>query len=162
MNAESVISKTDCQGRVRTPLAQCEALLDAFECSGPSGIDVAALHGVKYPSFANWVQQRKRLRSISAAAAGPECGAGKVTGAGGSSLRWWEGVVDDVSVRFDPAGTARRGLQPHLPGGVRMGKRHTTCLEGNLVARMGPEPSAATSTLLTIAISSSLVADSFL
>jgi hypothetical protein len=33
MNAESVILKTDRQGRVRTPLAQREALLDAFECS---------------------------------------------------------------------------------------------------------------------------------
>ncbi len=87
INAESVILKTDRQGRVRTPLAQREALLDAFECSGLSGIKFAALHGVKYPSFANWVQQRKRHRSISAAAAGPECGAGEVAGAGGSSLR---------------------------------------------------------------------------
>jgi hypothetical protein len=121
MNAESVILKTDRQGRVRTPLAQREALLDAFECSGLSGIKFAALHGVKYPSFANWVQQRKRHRSISAAAAGPECGADKVTGAGGSSLRWWEGVVDNGEARFDAAGTAGPcGLQLHLPGGVRM------------------------------------------
>jgi hypothetical protein len=42
MNAESVILKTDRQGRVRTPLAQREALLDAFECSGLSGMKFAA------------------------------------------------------------------------------------------------------------------------
>jgi hypothetical protein len=121
MNAESVILKTVRQGRVRTPLAQQEALLDAFECSGLSGIKFAAVHGVKYPSFANWVQQRKRHRSMSAASAGPESGDSRVTGAGGSSLRWWEGVVDDGAARFDAGDTARpSGLQLHLPGGVRM------------------------------------------
>ena len=78
MNAESVILRTDRQGRVRTPLAQREALLDAFECSGLSGMKFAALHGVKYPSFANWVQQRKRRRSMTAASTGPESGAGEV------------------------------------------------------------------------------------
>ena len=53
-----MILKTDGLGRVRTPLAQREALLDAFERSGLAGMKFAALHGVKYPSFANWVQQR--------------------------------------------------------------------------------------------------------
>ena len=46
MTAESVILETDLRGRVRTPQAQCEAWLDAFECSGLSGIKVSALHGV--------------------------------------------------------------------------------------------------------------------
>jgi hypothetical protein len=126
MNAESVILKTDRQGRVRTPLAQREALLDAFECSGLSGMKFAALHGVKYPSFANWVQQRKRRRSMTAASTGPESGVGEVAGPGGSSLRWWEGVVDNGAARCDAAGTAGPcGLQLHLPGGVRMeSKRH--------------------------------------
>ncbi len=59
MKSEAVVLKTDRRGRVRTPLAQREALLDAFECSGLSGIKFAALHGVKDPSFANWVQHRK-------------------------------------------------------------------------------------------------------
>jgi hypothetical protein len=101
MNAESVILKTDRQGRVRTPMAQREALLDAFECSGLSGIKFAALHGVKYPSFANWVQQSKRHRSMSAASAGPESGADKITGPGVSLLRWWEGVVEIVTPKFE-------------------------------------------------------------
>jgi len=121
MNAESVILKTDGRGRVRTPLAQREALLDAFERSGLSGIKFAALHGVKYPSFANWVQQRKRHRSMSTAPTGPECGADKTTGPSGSSLIWWEGVVDNGAPRFGATGAVGPcGLQLHLPGGVRM------------------------------------------
>ena len=52
---EPIILKTDGLGRVRTSLAQREALLDAFERSGLSGMQFAALHGLKYPSFANWV-----------------------------------------------------------------------------------------------------------
>jgi hypothetical protein len=81
----------------------------------------AAVAGVKYPSFANWVQQRKRRRSMTAASTGPEIGAGEVAGPGGSSLRLWEGVVDNGEARFDAAGTAGPcGLQLHLPGGVQM------------------------------------------
>jgi hypothetical protein len=38
MIPEQVILKTDRVGRVRTPLAQREALLDAFERSGLSGM----------------------------------------------------------------------------------------------------------------------------
>jgi hypothetical protein len=121
MNAESVILKTDRQGRVCTPLAQREALLDALECSGLSGIKFAALHGVKYPSFANWVQQRKRRRSMTAASTGPESGAGEVAGPGGTVVQWCEGVVGNGEARFDAAGTAGPcGLQLHLPGGVQM------------------------------------------
>ena len=82
MIAESVILKTDRRGRARTPLARREALLDAFECSGLSGIKFAVMHGVKYPSLANRVQPGNRHRSTLAAYAGPECGAGKVTGPG--------------------------------------------------------------------------------
>ena len=52
-------------GGCAPPLAQWEALLDAFERSGLSGMKFAALHGVKYPSFANWVQQRKRRRLMT-------------------------------------------------------------------------------------------------
>ena len=62
MILEPVTLQTDGLGRVRTPLAQREALLDALECSGLSGMKFAALHGLNYPIFANWVQQRKRGR----------------------------------------------------------------------------------------------------
>ncbi|SHK49788.1 hypothetical protein SAMN02745181_0018, partial [Rubritalea squalenifaciens DSM 18772] len=39
-----------------------EALLDTFEKSPLSGTKFAALHGVKYQTFATWVQNRKRER----------------------------------------------------------------------------------------------------
>ena len=39
--------KTDGLGRVRTPLAQRELMLDAFERSGLSGMKFAAQHRVK-------------------------------------------------------------------------------------------------------------------
>ena len=124
MIAESVILKTDGRGRVRTPLAQREALLDAFERSGLSGMKFAALHGVKYPSFANWVQQRKRHRLMAGAGSGPGPGGGigRTTIPPGSSVQWWEGVVDHGAARTDGVGAAGpgSGLQLHLPGGVRM------------------------------------------
>ena len=77
MIAEPVILKTDGRGRVRTPLAQREGLLDAFERSGLSGMKFAALHGVKYPSFANWVQQRKRRRLLADGGSGGGVGASR-------------------------------------------------------------------------------------
>lgn len=112
MIKEPVILKTDRLGRVRTPVAQREALLDAFERSGLSGMKFAELHGVKYPSFANWVQQRKRRCQVGDSQAG---------GAGGSSVQWWEAVVDRSPVPADRAGTAGGGLRLELPGGLRMG-----------------------------------------
>ena len=130
MMEEPVILKTDGVGRVRTPVAQREAMLDAFERSGLSGMKFAALHGVKYPGFANWVQQRKRRR-LSAdggpgagAGARPEnSGSGSGSGFGsGSSLQWWEGVVSEAGPLTDGtgAGSVVSGLRLHLPGGVRM------------------------------------------
>ncbi len=56
--------KTDVPGRVRTPLARREEILDAFEKSGLSGVAFAALTGVKYPTLANWIQ-RRRDRGLS-------------------------------------------------------------------------------------------------
>lgn len=112
MIEEPVILKTDGVGRVRTPVAQREAMLDAFERSGLSGMKFAALHGVKYPSFANWVQQRKRRRV--------ELAAGRGDAPATTSLQWWEAVVDRRPEPVDRAGTDGGGLRLELPGGVRM------------------------------------------
>ena len=121
MTGESVILRTDGLGRVRTPVAQREALLDVFERNGLSGMKFAALHGVKYPGFANWVQQRKRHRLMAEAVAGSEGGIGRTTVPAGSSVQWWEGVVDHGAARTDGASAGPgSGLQLHLPGGVRM------------------------------------------
>ena len=49
-------------GRVRMPADRREAILDAFEQSGMSGQAFARHIGVRYPTFATWVQKRRRKR----------------------------------------------------------------------------------------------------
>ena len=56
------ILKQDVLGRVTTPAEQREALLDAFEASGMSGMAFAEQAGLKYQTFATWVQKRRRVR----------------------------------------------------------------------------------------------------
>ena len=56
------VLKTEVLGRVYTPKARREALLEEFERSGVSGKKFAALVGVKYQTFASWVQQRRKAR----------------------------------------------------------------------------------------------------
>lgn len=58
----TLILKTDALGRVRMPKDRREAILDAFERSGMSGQAFATQIGVKYPTFASWVQKRRRSR----------------------------------------------------------------------------------------------------
>jgi hypothetical protein len=45
------ITKTDALGRIRTPAARREQLLDEFERSGSSGCKFAELAGIKYSTF---------------------------------------------------------------------------------------------------------------
>ena len=52
--------KMDALGRVRTPAAKREEILDEFERSGVSGAEFAELAGIKYPTLASWVQRRRR------------------------------------------------------------------------------------------------------
>jgi len=59
---DGTILKTDDRGRVRTPVDRREALLDEFERSGVSGMKFAQLAGIKYATFANWIQKRRRTR----------------------------------------------------------------------------------------------------
>ena len=59
---ETLILKTDVLGRVSMPKDRREAILDAFEQSGMSALAFSKQIGVKYPTFANWVQKRRRLR----------------------------------------------------------------------------------------------------
>lgn len=54
------VLKTDTLGRVRTSRARREEIVDEFEKSGLSGQAFAALAGIKYQTFATWVQKRRR------------------------------------------------------------------------------------------------------
>jgi hypothetical protein len=55
--------RQDVKGRVQTPAARREELLDEFDRGGPSGAKFSALVGVKYSTFASWVAKRKRARA---------------------------------------------------------------------------------------------------
>ena len=99
--------KSDTRGRVRTPRARQEALLDEFEQSGLSGAKFAALVGIKYPTFASWVlRRRKGSRTDPAPPAGDSA----------ATVRWLEAVVDKALVQ-PTAGSA--ALVVELPGGAR-------------------------------------------
>lgn len=56
--------KTDRLGRIQVKPEHREALLDKFEQSGVSGQQFAKQHGIKYPTFANWRQKRKRMGGL--------------------------------------------------------------------------------------------------
>ena len=63
--------KRDVLGRVTLPAAQREALLDEFERSGMMGRPFAKLLGINYPTFASWIQKRRRARGDYATLAKP-------------------------------------------------------------------------------------------
>jgi hypothetical protein len=52
------ILAADKRGRVRVSDERREALVDEFERSGMSAVRFAERIGVKYPTFAQWVQRR--------------------------------------------------------------------------------------------------------
>ena len=112
-DTDSQILKTDTRGRVVTSSARRESLLDEFERSGLSGAKFATVVGVKYPTFAAWVQQRRRQRApaVSPPAAAPP----------GAAVRWLEAVVGSAP----PSGSAATAsLILHLPGGTRIEIAH--------------------------------------
>lgn len=60
---EPPLIKTDSLGRIHVSREHRERLLEAFEQSGMSGVKFAEHCGVKYTTFASWVQKQKRARS---------------------------------------------------------------------------------------------------
>ena len=62
MNETDQFLKVDVAGRVWTPRERREALLDEFARGGTPAAAFARLVGIKYPTFASWVQQRRRAR----------------------------------------------------------------------------------------------------
>ena len=99
MNDADQLLKVDMAGRVWTPRARREALLDEFERGGTPAAEFARLVGIKYPTFASWVQQRRRARA--AGGVGPAV----------APVLWMEALVG--------AGVPA-ALCVQLPGGARM------------------------------------------
>src|SRR5215469_3425714 len=62
MKITDQILKTDVLGRVSRSAEKREQILDEFERSGLKGRPFAKLIGVKYSTFACWVQARRRAR----------------------------------------------------------------------------------------------------
>jgi len=101
---------------VRVSAERRESLLDEFEKSGASGAKFAQLAGIKYATFAGWVQQRRRRRAKEAKAV-PRLADKAENGAG--PVRLFEAVVADESTGRREA-LAAHGLLVELPGGSRM------------------------------------------
>jgi hypothetical protein len=103
MTQDQKLMTTDARGRVRVPVERREALLDEFERSGLSGAKFAQMAGVKYPTFALWVQKRRKARKLE--------GAGEA-----QEVTFAEAVVD----RSAGVVIGAAGLAIELPGGARM------------------------------------------
>jgi len=119
------VLKSDDRGRVRAPAERREALLDEFERSGLSGVKFAALAGVKYPTFALWVQKRRKRREQQAA----EVPSVEVPAPGAPRpIRLFEAFAE-----LGSGGGSDAGLLIELPGGARMR------IESGVQLRLGAE-----------------------
>jgi hypothetical protein len=117
--------KSDVLGRVRTPVDRREALLDEFERSGLTGQKFAALVGVKYQTFASWIQKRRKVRGDYGRASG--VGAGTAALEVAKPLQWLEAVAE-------PSAREAKGLRVELPGGASV--RIEDAAQAVLVARL--------------------------
>jgi hypothetical protein len=99
--AEGVLVKTDSKGRLRVSKEQRKAVLAKFEQSGMSAAKFAALAGIKYSTFAGWVQRYRRVKPRVAS----------------KGVRFIEAVIGPNPSK-EPA--SKPGLIVHLPGAVRV------------------------------------------
>jgi hypothetical protein len=119
MIAKAEVLKQDGRGRVRMPAQRREALLDEFERSGSSGVKFARLAGIKYATFAGWVQKRRKERGMAGKTTPCPPAGMNDSGASGGPVRLFEALLEsgDAGGR-EPA--SAQGLLIELPGGSRM------------------------------------------
>ena len=108
MKGGELVLKTDGLGRVKTPAARRESLLDEFERSGLSGAKFAALTGIKYQTFAAWALRRRKQNAVPA----------KVPAPPADPVRWLEAVMAPVST--NPGSPRPTPVILQLPGGARL------------------------------------------
>jgi hypothetical protein len=107
--ADEVVIKADVLGRVRTSRERREQLLDEFERSGLTGQKFAEVVGIKYQTFATWVQKRRRQRGAYPAVKTPK------------QLRWLEAVVEpNLGLASNTGDKDPLPLVLELPGGAKM------------------------------------------
>ena len=106
---ESDILKQDARGRVLVSAVRREALLDEF----------ARLAGIKYSTFANWVQGRRRRRALVQP---PEHEAEAADGLAesGGPVRLFEALVEGGPGGCGEVQRAEGGVIIELPGGCRL------------------------------------------
>ena len=107
----AALLKTDAMGRVRTPAARRESLLDEFERSGMSGVAFAEFVGIKYQTFATWAQKRRRRRKTAADTKPP------VKTDAAKQVRWMEAVLEQAQ---SPADQDQTPLVVHLACGTSL------------------------------------------
>ena len=113
MMTEEAVLKSDTKGRVRVPVERREMLLDEFEASSLSAMKFAALAGVKYATFANWIQRRRTERAaVQQSRLSEEGLASNQTAA--RPVRLFEAFAE-VGRAVQPS-----GLRVELPGGARL------------------------------------------
>lgn len=129
------VLKTDVLGRVKTPRARQEALLDEFERSGVNGVKFAELAGINYQTFATWAQRRRRELGKYPPRGKPRSWP---ESAGAGPLRLLEAVVEDAS----PAKLEGVPLCVQLPGGARVevGDARQAVLAAELLRALGSHP----------------------
>jgi hypothetical protein len=62
---KSEILRADVRGRVQVTAERRKVLLDEFDRSGMSGAGFAKHYGIKYTTFAYWIQARRRKQKPS-------------------------------------------------------------------------------------------------
>ena len=91
----------DSQGRVRVPQEQRRLVLVEFERSGISAAQFAKLAGIKYSTFAGWLQRQRRVKPKGQP----------------RPMRLLEAVLTET----ETAGSKNKlALAVELPGGVRV------------------------------------------
>jgi len=103
--------KTDALGRIRMPREKREALLDEFERSGMSGAAFAKWAGIKYSTFQDWFQRRRRERK--AAATGGQQVGNRICK--GKEVKWVEAFLP-ASAAAGSGGS----IHIYFSGGVRV------------------------------------------
>ena len=115
----SDILKQDARRRVLVSVARREALLNEFERSGSSAMRFARLAGLKYSTFANWVQARRRRRAL-VRPPGCEAAEGNGLAESGGPVRLFEALVEGGPAGCEEARRAEGGVVIELPGGCRL------------------------------------------
>jgi len=110
MELTDQILKQDSAGRVWTPRARREAIVDEFERSGLPATRFAAQIGVKYQTLVSWVQKRRKQRAT----------AGEKTIHAPRLGGWVEALVEPAP------STGAEALTVQLPGGARLEVRTAT------------------------------------